>query len=86
MMHLEGLVQCSNLSTTLLLMQENNDNSTSSVDSNATFVRLSEDVDDGSVTLDDDGDHEEEEISLSDHEAVSTTIYVRRWSETWPYL
>ena len=28
----------------------------------------------------------EEEISFSDHEAVETTIYLRRWSDTWPYL
>jgi hypothetical protein len=28
----------------------------------------------------------EVEISLSDHESVESTIYLRRWSETWPYL
>ena len=28
----------------------------------------------------------EEKISLSDHEAVETTIYFRRWSDSWPYL
>ncbi len=33
-----------------------------------------------------DGAGDEVEISLSDHEAVSSTIYVRQWAETWPYL
>jgi len=28
----------------------------------------------------------EEEISFSDHEAVEATIYLRRWSDSWPYL
>jgi len=31
-------------------------------------------------------EEKEEEISFSDHEAVETTIYLRRWSDTWPYL
>ena len=40
---------------------------------------------DGSPLLSEIGG-KEEEISLSDHEAVETTIYLRRWSDTWPYL
>ena len=40
---------------------------------------------DGSSLLSEIGG-KEEEISFSDHEAVETTIYLRRWSDTWPFL
>ena len=31
-------------------------------------------------------DKKEEVVSLSDHEAVAATLYLRRWSDKWPYL
>ena len=44
-------------------------------------------ADDGSPLLSEtEMGGKEEEISFSDHEAVETTIYLRRWSDTWPYL